>query len=154
MKNKIIAITNNKTSFLDKALLFLIEIIIEKSNYYGTTTGLLLAKLQKEQALALLQKTSSWNAQPIFELLNKTLQEDKEIILSAINKTATISSAISIISLIHNVLKKNPNLANYIADALINKYGINYQIRVKNILQTYLFFTEEEAKQMMGIINP
>ncbi|MEI7941653.1 MAG: hypothetical protein WCH76_00605 [Candidatus Riflemargulisbacteria bacterium] len=146
MKNKTIALRNYKPGFRG----FMVKLFMNKFDEIAFPTISMIGKLTKEQSLAVLQKASSWYAFGIFLLLNKKLQEDKEIILSAIHQATNLTHALSIISIIHNILKQNPNLANSIADELINKHTMAEQTRLMRILQENLFFTEAEATEMIN----
>ncbi len=146
MKNKTIALKTYKLGFRGHMVAF----FMNKSDEIAFPTISMISKLTKEQALGVLQKTSSWYAFGVFLLFNPKLQEDKDIILSAIHKATKLNHALSIISIIHNILKQNPNLANNIADELINNHTITEQPRLMRILQDNLFFTEAEATEMIN----
>lgn len=145
MKNKTIALKTYKLGFRGHMVAF----FMNKSDEIAFPTISMISKLTKEQALGVLQKTSSWYAFGVFLLFNPKLQEDKDIILSAIHKATKLNHALSIISIIHNILKQNPNLANDIADVLINKHTLEQQ-QLLRILQENLFFTEAEATEMIN----
>ncbi len=146
MKNKTIALKTYKFSIRVHMIVF----FMNKFDEIAFPTISMIGKLTNEEALAVLQKSSSWYAYGIFLLLNKKLQEDKKIILSAIHQATNLNHALSIISIIHNILKQNPNLANNIADELINNHTIAEQPRLMRILQDNLFFTEAEATEMIN----
>jgi hypothetical protein len=149
MNNKTIAFKINKLGFRGHMVVF----FMNKSDEISFPTISMISKLTKEQALAVLQKASSWYAFGIFILLNKNLQEDKDIILTAITRATNLNHALSIISIIHNLLKKDPNFVNNIADRLISTYAISNPAKLMRILQENLFFTEEEATTMMEKIK-
>ena len=146
MKSKIIAIKHNKTSVLVSTIL----LFIKNADVIGTVAEFLIARLQKKDALAVLQNADTSHALAVYNLLNQKLREDKDIILFAINKTHNMANANTIIRPLRELLQNNRQLAESIADILITKYYIDTtDLRMRflliDILQKNLFFTEETA---------
>ncbi|MDD4527979.1 MAG: hypothetical protein PHF25_08105 [Candidatus Margulisbacteria bacterium] len=154
MNNKTIAMKHYKLSFQKWMQAEIVSFFIRsKSNTITQPSISMIGKFSKEQALAVLQKTTSWYAYGVFLLLNEKLKDNKEVILAALKRTTEISHALSIISCIRTELRNSKALTREIANTLLVLYGTKNQILLEKVLQDKLFFTKEEVRIMIAEIK-